>query len=86
MLKRAVMLRNPIDTFILQIRTEWEETLRKSRNAQKKIENKPTILDDALTAGDWGVLSEYLEILTPLKEATARLEGRAIQGNYFNSY
>jgi hypothetical protein len=41
---------------------------------------------DALTAGDWGVLSEYLEILTPLKEATARLEGRAIQGNYFNSY
>jgi hypothetical protein len=86
MIKRAVMLRNPIDTFIQQIRTEWEETLRKSRNAQKKIENKPTILDDALTAEDWGVLSEYLEILTPLKEATARLEGRAIQGNCFNSY
>ena len=46
MLKCAVMHRNPIDTFIQQIRTEWEETLRKSRNAQKKIEKKPTILDN----------------------------------------
>jgi hypothetical protein len=30
---------------------------------------------------DWNVLSEYLEILAPLKEATARLEGQATQGN-----
>jgi len=56
------------------------------KECSEETENKPTLLDDALTAEDWGVLSEYLEILTPLKEATARLEGRAIQGNCFNSY
>jgi hypothetical protein len=44
-----------------------------------------TILDDTLMSEDWNILSEYLDILAPLKEATARLEGRATQGNLPNS-
>ena len=85
MIERAVKLRNAIDTFIRRIRSEWEEALRKARNPSNKMKDKPTILDDTLMSEDWNILSEYLDILAPLKEATARLEGRATQGNLPNS-
>ena len=49
------------------------------------MKDKPTILDDTLMPEDWIILSEYLDILAPLKEATARLEGQATQGNLLNS-
>ena len=80
MIECAVKLRNAIDSFIQHIRSEWEETLRKARNPLK-MQDKPTILDNTLSSEDWTVLSEYLEILAPLKEATVRLEGRATQGS-----
>ena len=85
MIERAVKLRNAVDTFIQRIRSEWEEALRKARNPPNKMKDKPTILDDTLMPEDWNILSEYLDILAPLKEATARLEGRATQGNLLNS-
>ena len=31
---------------------------------------------DGLTAADWAVITEYVEVLRPLKTATERLEGR----------
>jgi hypothetical protein len=31
---------------------------------------------DGLTAADWAVVTEYLDVLKPLKSATKRLEGR----------
>jgi len=82
MIERAVKLRNAVDTFIQRIRSEWEEALRKARNPPNKMKDKPTILDDTLMPEDWNILSEYLDILAPFKEATA---GRATQGNLLNS-
>jgi hypothetical protein len=35
-----------------------------------------------LSAADWGVITEYLEVLKPLKLATKRLEGRCKSGQY----
>lgn len=35
-----------------------------------------------LSAADWGVITEYLEVLKPLKLATKRLEGRGAGGQY----
>jgi hypothetical protein len=31
---------------------------------------------DGLTAADWAVVTEYIDVLKPLKSATKRLEGR----------
>jgi hypothetical protein len=31
---------------------------------------------DGLTAADWVVVTEYIDVLKPLKSATKRLEGR----------
>ena len=75
MIKRVIKLCNAIDTFIQRIRSEWEEALGRARNPFKKVKDKPSILDDILMPEDWNVLSEYLEILAPLKEATAWLKG-----------
>jgi hypothetical protein len=37
-----------------------------------------------LSANDWQVITEYIEVLKPLKEATKRLEGRG-KGNSFGA-
>jgi hypothetical protein len=37
---------------------------------------------NGLTAADWGVVTEYLAVLKPLKAATKRLEGRSASGAY----
>ena len=35
-----------------------------------------------LTATDWAVITEYIDLLRPLKAATERLEGRGESGKY----
>jgi hypothetical protein len=42
------------------------------------------IVDDMLTADDWDTLNQYLEVLEPLKQATERLQGRAIKGIFYS--
>lgn len=37
---------------------------------------------DGLTAGDWQVVTEYMDVLRPLKECTKRVKGRGGQGNF----
>jgi hypothetical protein len=37
---------------------------------------------DGLSAADWQVVTEYIDVLSPLKECTNRLEGRSRQGKY----
>ena len=37
---------------------------------------------DGLTAADWAVISEYTEVLKPLKQATKQLEGRGKSGQF----
>jgi hypothetical protein len=37
---------------------------------------------DGLSAADWQVVTEYMDVLGPLKECTKRLKGRSGQGKY----
>lgn len=37
---------------------------------------------DGLTAHDWGVVTDYMEVLKPLEDATKRLEGRGGDFNF----
>ena len=37
---------------------------------------------DGLTAADWAVITEYIDVLKPLKMATTRLEGRGRSGRF----
>jgi hypothetical protein len=37
---------------------------------------------DGLSAANWQVVTEYMDVLGPLKECTKRLEGRSRQGKY----
>jgi hypothetical protein len=37
---------------------------------------------DGFTAADWAVVTEYMDVLKPLKAATKRLEGRGSGGNF----
>jgi hypothetical protein len=37
---------------------------------------------DGLTGADWAVITEYIDILKPLKTATKRLEGRGKTGSF----
>jgi hypothetical protein len=37
---------------------------------------------DGLSAADWQVVTEYIDVLGPLKECTKRLKGRSRQGKY----
>ncbi|TKA47803.1 hypothetical protein B0A49_12989, partial [Cryomyces minteri] len=41
---------------------------------------KPTAIDDTLSADDWHVLTQYLEILEPLHVATMELQGNPEEG------
>jgi hypothetical protein len=43
---------------------------------------QPWMRLDGLGAADWQVVTEYMDILKPLKECTKRLEGRGKQGNF----
>jgi hypothetical protein len=37
---------------------------------------------DSLSAANWQVVTEYMDVLRPLKECTKRLKGRGKQGNF----
>lgn len=40
------------------------------------------IRPDGLTASDWQVITKYIAVLRPLKEAILRLEGRGKAGRF----
>ena len=91
MCDRALQLRNPIDAYIINEKSKYETYLSKieAKNrrlpANKRIKPKerPSICDDFLTSDEWAIVTQYLEVLTPFKEATQRLEGRATNGKVF---
>jgi hypothetical protein len=48
----------------------------------KQPDAPPWMRSSGLSAADWGVITEYIEALQPLKHATARLEGRGKAGKF----
>ena len=87
MMERGYRLRNALDSLVQAEVTEWNGYIsRKTQNGvkpiPKKSRKKPAIVDDRMSAEDWSVITEYLAILTPLKIATKRLEGRPKEGKF----
>ena len=93
MIHRAVELHVSIDAMAQHEKMKYDKYLqrlqklnaRRPENKKTKPKPPPAIVDNMLTADDWDILTQYLEILKPLKQATERLEGRAIEGmSYFS--
>jgi hypothetical protein len=62
-------------------RVRDEDTYAESRG--NKLPKAPRWMrSDGLTAADWAVVTEYLDVLKPLKSATKRLEGRGKSGRF----
>jgi hypothetical protein len=62
-------------------RIETEDAYARSRN--NKLPAAPGWMrSDGLNAADWQVITEYIDILGPLKQATKRLEGRGKHGAF----
>ncbi|KAI1569536.1 Dimer-Tnp-hAT domain containing protein [Pyrenophora tritici-repentis] len=81
--ERAVKLQSAVNAYanhhIRRVRDE--DTYAESRS--NKLPEAPRWMrSDGLTAADWAVVTEYLDVLKPLKSATKRLEGRGKSGRF----
>ena len=75
---RAVHLRAAIDEFIDSELGDYNAKVARykgSRSLKKRPPKKPSLLVDLLNADDWSIITQYLEILKPLKDATILLQG-----------
>jgi hypothetical protein len=80
---RAVQLHHAVNAYAqFHIeRTKADDVYARSRNNQ--LPSVPTWMrSDGLTAADWAVINEYIQVLQPLKEATKRLEARGKSGRF----
>jgi hypothetical protein len=81
--ERAVKLQSAVNVYAdYHIRrVQDEDTYTESRgNKLPKVLRWMQL--DGLTAADWAVVTEYLDVLKPLKSATRRLEGRGKSGRF----
>ncbi|KAI0569828.1 hypothetical protein Alg130_11478, partial [Pyrenophora tritici-repentis] len=62
-------------------RVQREDTFAQSRGNKLPVA-QPWMRSDGLTGADWAVITEYMDILKPLKTATKRLEGRGKSGSF----
>lgn len=74
--ERACYLRPAIDELLIEERLEYERYCARCVHYNRPIKRQPPpILSDTLSADDWTVITRYIEILKPLKDATITLEG-----------
>jgi hypothetical protein len=81
--ERAVKLQSAVNAYanhhIRRVRDE--DTYAESRG--NRLPDAPRWMrSDGLTAADWAVVTEYIDVLKPLKSATKRLEGRGKSGRF----
>ena len=81
--ERAVKLQPAINAYanyhILDTKQRIEQATRRST---KQPQAPAWMKSDGLTAADWQVINEYIDVLAPLKTATKRLEGRGKSGGF----
>lgn len=81
--ERAVELQPAINAYASHhIRHIRDEDTYAISVGNKLLDAAPWMRSSGLSAADWGVITEYLEVLKPLKLATKRLEGRGKGGQY----
>jgi hypothetical protein len=81
--ERAVQLSETFDLYANSHidRTARDDAYARSRGL-KLPDAPPWMRSTGLTAGGWAVVTEYIEVLRPLKEATKRLEARGKLGSF----
>src|SRR5436305_10140182 len=86
--ERAVDLQGPINTWVEYHIDKWDKEQaakaakrRTSAKKPKQPEQPPLYIQNGgLTPYDWDVINNYIRILTPLREATLKLEARGKAG------
>ena len=77
---RALDLRPAIDDFVDAELSDYDIAVVRFNNSRgsqtKPAPKKPSLADDRLTADDWHVITQYVEILKPCKDATMMLQGQ----------
>lgn len=80
---RAVKLHTAVNEYA---QYHIERTMGADAYAQSRRNKLPQVPDwmrsNGLTAADWAVITEYVAVLEPLKEATKRLEARGKAGRF----
>lgn len=79
----ATELQQPINAYIQYYieKTRISDAYAQARN-NKLQDTAPWMRSTGLSAHDWAVITQYIEVLKPLKEATSRLEGRRKSGRF----
>ena len=78
---RAVVLRGPIDSIAQYMIDKYEKEAAPLRARRKKVPLPPPVVAaGALNDYDWGVINNYIEILSPIRDATKMLEARGRSG------
>jgi hypothetical protein len=75
---RALKLRAAIDEFVDHETANYNAALARyagSRSLKKRPPKEPSLLSDLLSADDWSIITQYVELLQPLKRATILLQG-----------
>ncbi|KAI1668043.1 Dimer-Tnp-hAT dimerization containing protein [Pyrenophora tritici-repentis] len=80
---RAVKLQSAINAYSLHhIRRVRDEDTRAESRGNKQPVVQSWMRSDGLGAADWAVITEYIDVLKPLKTATERLKGRGKSGGF----
>jgi hypothetical protein len=81
--EHAVRLQSAVNAYAnSHIERVRDETTYAVSKGNKMPEAQPWMRSTGLTADDWQVVTEYIDVLGPLKACTKRLEGRGGQGNF----
>ena len=81
--KRAVKLQSAINAYALHYirRIRDKDTWAESRGNKQPVAQS-WMRSNSLSAADWAVITEYIDVLKLLKTATERLKGRGKSGSF----
>lgn len=81
--KRAVLLKDAIDKYANDhIDHQMRDDLYATSKGNRLADAPAWIRSGGLSAADWAVITEYIEVLQPLKEASESLEARGKLGRF----
>jgi hypothetical protein len=81
--QRGVELQQAINAYASFHIQATEMADEQAKNNNRKLPDAPRWMrSGGLTSADWAVITEYIEVLQPLKSATNRLQGRGKAGTH----
>jgi hypothetical protein len=81
--ERAAQLQSAVNAYANYHILDTKQRINRATRQNLKQPKVPEWMkSDGLTAADWQVINEYIEVLAPLKTATKRLEGHGKSGGF----